>query len=93
MNELPKWLQKFNDKKVAEKYLDKWNTLYPIDTYVQSEKDGNPYRENYKGLDKMQFPYDLKALKKDNGLGLIRSTPFGNSLTKDIAIEIIDNEN
>lgn len=92
MNELPRWLQKFNDKKVAEKYLDKWNTLYPIDTYVQSEKDGNSYRENYKGLDKMQFPYDLKALKKTNGLGLIRSTPFGNSLTKDIAIEIIDQE-
>ena len=92
MNELPKWLQKFNDKKLTEKYLDKWSTLYPIETYVQSEKDGNPYRENYKGATKMQFPYDLKALKKENGLGLIRSKTFGNSITKDIAIEIIDNE-
>lgn len=92
MNELPKWLQKFNDKKLTEKYLDKWSTLYPIDTYIQSEKDGNAYRQNYKGLDKMQFPYDLKSLKKENGLGLIRSTPFGNTLTKDIAIEILEQE-
>jgi predicted AlkP superfamily pyrophosphatase or phosphodiesterase len=92
MNELPKWLENFNGQKLAEKYLDKWNTLYPINTYVQSEKDGNPYRENYKGVTKMQFPYDLKSLKKDNGIGLIRNTPFGNSLTKDIAIAIIDNE-
>ncbi|WP_313376335.1 alkaline phosphatase PafA [Chishuiella sp.] len=92
MKELPKWVQNFNNKKLAEKYLDTWNTLYPINTYVQSEKDGNPYRQNYKGLDKMQFPYNLNNLKKENGLGLIRSTPFGNSLTKDIAIEAIDNE-
>lgn len=92
MKELPKWVQNFNNKKLADKYLDTWNTLYPINTYVQSEKDGNPYRQNYKGLDKMQFPYNLNNLKKENGLGLIRSTPFGNSLTKDIAIEAIDNE-
>lgn len=92
MNELPQWLQKFNDKKLTDKYLDKWTTLYPIDTYKQSEKDGNPYRANYKGNDKMIFPYDLKAMKKDNGFGLIRSTPFGNTLTKDIALAIIENE-
>lgn len=92
MKDLPKWLQNFNEQKIADKYLDKWNTLYPINTYVQSEKDNNPYKESYKGATKMEFPYDLKALKKDNGVGLIRSTPFGNSLTKDIAIAIIDNE-
>ncbi|HEY4539243.1 MAG TPA: alkaline phosphatase PafA [Faecalibacter sp.] len=92
MNELPKWLKKFNEKKLTEKYLDQWNTLYPIETYLQSEKDGNTYRSTYKGLDQMKFPYDLKKLKKENGLGLIRSTPFGNSLTKDIALAIIENE-
>ena len=92
MEKLPKWVNDFNNKKLADKYLDQWNTLYPINTYVQSEKDGNPYRSSYKGLDKMQFPYDLKKLKKENGLGLIRSTPFGNTLTKDIALAIIENE-
>lgn len=92
MKDLPTWLQKFNDKKLTDKYLDKWNTLYPINTYVQSEKDNNPYKESFKGAAKMEFPYDLKALKKDNGLGLIRNTPFGNTLTNDLAIEIIDNE-
>lgn len=92
MDELPKWLTKFNEKKYVEKYLTKWNTLYPIDTYLQSEKDGNPYRANYKGNETMRFPYDLKAMTKENGLGLIRSTPFGNTLTKDITLAIIENE-
>ena len=92
MNELPQWLKKFNDKKLVDKYLNSWNTLYPIDTYRQSEKDENVYRSSYKNLDQMKFPYDLKKLKKDNGLGLIRSTPFGNTLTKDIALAIIENE-
>lgn len=93
MNELPKWLVDFNNKNLEDKYLDKWTTLYPIDTYLQSEKDDNLYRQNYKGLSKSQFPYDLKKLRKDNGIGLIRSTPFGNTITKDIALAIIENEN
>jgi len=92
MNELPKWLTKFNNKKLVDKYLDQWNTLYPIETYLQSEKDGNSYRKSYEGNNQMTFPYDLKAMKKDNGLGLIRNTPFGNTLTKDIALAIIENE-
>ena len=94
MDELPKWLVNFNNNRLTDKYLNQeWNTLYPIETYKQSEKDGNSYRSNYKGLEKMNFPYDLSTLKKENGNGLIRSTPFGNTLTKDIAIAIIENEN
>ena len=93
LNNLPKWLVDFNNQKLAEKYLDKWETLYPINTYVQSEPNKNPYKENYKGLKTSEFPYDLKQLVKDNGLGLIRSTPFGNSLTKDLAIKLIESEN
>ena len=93
MNELPKWLVDFNNLNLTEKYLDKWETLYPINTYNQSEPNNNPYKQNYKGLEKSELPYNLKALIKDNGYGLIRSTPFGNSLTKDLAITIIDKEN
>lgn len=93
MNELPKWLVDFNNLNLTEKYLDKWETLYPINTYTQSEPNDNPYKQNYKGLTKSVLPYNLKALVKDNGYGLIRSTPFGNSLTKDLALTIIDKEN
>lgn len=93
MTELPKWMKEFNNKDMAKKYLDQnWNTLYPIDTYVQSTNDDNIYEETYKGIDQAKFPIKTSDLIKKNGLGLIRSTPYGNTLTLDVAKLVIDNE-
>lgn len=93
MTDLPKWLKDFNNKDMAKKYLDQnWNTLYPIDTYVQSTNDDNIYEETYKGTDKVRFPIKTSDLVKQNGLGLIRSTPYGNTLTLDVAKLVIENE-
>ncbi len=92
MNELPGWLNKFNDKKLTDKYLKEWKPLYSINTYKQSIADKNNYEQTYKGQEHSVFPYNLAKLKKDNGLGLIRSTPYGNTLTKDIALAILENE-
>ena len=93
MQELPKWLVDFNKTKQAEKYLKQdWNTLYPIDTYVQSTNDKNDYEQKYEGSDDVTFPIKTSALIKDNGLGLIRSTPYGNTLTLDVAKLAIENE-
>lgn len=93
MQQLPKWLVDFNNKKQAQKYLEQdWNTLYPIDTYVQSTKDDNVYEDTYKGGDKVTFPILTSKLIKDNTLGLIRSTPYGNTLTLDVAKLALENE-
>lgn len=93
MQELPKWLVDFNNKKQAEKYLSKdWNTLYPIKTYVQSTNDNNVYESSFKGQDNTMFPIKTSKLMKENGLGLIRSTPFGNTLTLDVAKLALINE-
>ncbi len=93
MTDLPKWLKDFNNKDMAKKYLDQnWNTIYPIDTYVQSTNDDNIYEETYKGIDKVKFPIKTSDLVKKNGLGLIRSTPYGNTLTLDVAKLVIENE-
>ena len=54
--------------------------------------NGCDYHKTYKNAEKNAFPHDLPALKEKNGLGLIRSTPFGNSLTVDFAIETLQNE-
>ena len=44
MNELPVWLKKLNKKNPAKQYLmQPWNTLYPIETYVESINDNNPW--------------------------------------------------
>lgn len=95
MKELPAYVQNFNKKDPARKYLSQpWNTLLPIDQYTESVADDNKYEFVAKGESKPTFPHDLPSLyEKNGGLGMIRSTPFGNSLTKDFAIEVIKNEN
>lgn len=95
MKELPAWVQEFNKKELPKKYLSQtWNTLLPIDQYTESIADDNKYETILKGEEKPVFPHDLpKLMAANGGLGLIRGVPFGNSLTKDFAIEVIKNEN
>ncbi|MTG96632.1 MULTISPECIES: alkaline phosphatase PafA [Myroides] len=93
MNDLPKWVKSFNKQKLADKYFKQgWKTLYPIDSYVLSISDDNEYEQPFKGEDKPVFPRNLVKLKKDNGYDLIKSTPFGNSLTLDFAKAAIESE-
>lgn len=94
MEDLPKWVKSFNKQGNADKYYKQgWNTLYDIDTYVFSNPDNNHYEGAFKGEDKPVFPRKLTKLKKDNGYDLIKSTPFGNSLTLDFAMAAIEAEN
>ena len=95
MDNLPNWVNDFNNKKVPEKYLSKtWNTLYDIKTYTNSFDDNNDFEGTFKGKETPTFPYNLKELKDENGnLGMINNTPFGNSLTLDFAKAAIENEN
>jgi len=94
MTALPAWLQQYNAQKPVQAYLEKsWTTLLPLEAYTESLPDENPYETPFKGKDKAVFPYDLKALTAKNGkLNLIRSTPWGNSLTADLAQLIIEKE-
>ena len=93
MEKLPAWVNKLNDSKLPEKYLKQdWNTLYPIKTYVQSSADGNEYEGKFPGNTTSTFPVKTSAMMQ-NGVGVIRNTPYGNSITLDMAKAAIDNEN
>jgi len=93
MEKLPAWVDKFNQQKLVEKYLSQgWKTLYPIDTYVQSSADDNRYEGKFKGMDKPVFPINTAELYKSSGPGIIRSTPFGNTLSIEMAKAAIENE-
>jgi predicted AlkP superfamily pyrophosphatase or phosphodiesterase len=93
MNELPTWVNKFNEQNLIEKYMSQgWNTIYPIETYVQSSKDNNEYEEKFKGTDAPVFPVNTAKLLKENGPGIITSTPYGNTFTFDMAKAAIENE-
>ena len=92
MNDLPKWVQSFNDKKHPDAFYEKgWNTIYPINSYVQSTKDDNPYEGKPFGADQKSFPYNFKQFIGKN-YGVIPSTPHGNTLTMMLAKEAISNE-
>jgi len=93
MNQLPKWVEAFNGKKLPEHYLsEKWNTLYPKDTYIESTSDENEYENGIKKGVKATLPLNLPELYKKYGYNIIRNTPFGNSLTFDMAKAAIDGE-
>ena len=92
MDKLPTWLSNFNDQKYPEKYLNQdWNTLYPIETYIQSSKDDAPYEGKFAGMSSPTFPVKTSELLK-RGLGILTNTPYGSSLTLDLAKAAIDNE-
>lgn len=93
MDRLPKWVEAFNDKRLPEQYLSqKWNTLYPKNTYTESTTDENEYENGIREEVKATLPLNLPELYKKYGYGIIRNTPFGNSLTLDMAKAAIDGE-
>jgi predicted AlkP superfamily pyrophosphatase or phosphodiesterase len=95
MEQLPLWVQQFNASGIAETYLnDTWNTLYPIETYIESGPDLSPYEDKFKGMENSVFPYNLKELAPENGnFDIIKETAFGNNITTDFAIAAIEGEN
>ncbi|WP_194766145.1 alkaline phosphatase PafA [Tamlana sp. I1] len=93
MNELPKWVEKFNKSKTAKSYLKEWDTFYKIDSYVESGADLNAFEGGFKGKETATFPYDLKSLQDKNGhYNILKTTPYGNNLTTDFAIAAIEGE-
>lgn len=90
---LPKWVNDFNDQKHYEHYLKQgWNTLYPIESYVQSTADNNKYERSFKGFESPTFPVNTAQLLKDNDPSIITSTPYGNTFTFDMAKAAIKHE-
>ena len=92
MEKLPAWVNGFNQEKLADHYLKQdWNTLYPIETYTtNSIADDNMYEGRWAGEESPTFPRKTSELMKDAGYELIKSTPYGNSLTLDFATAAIE---
>jgi len=90
--ELPGWVNSFNNLKLPDAYLSQaWSTLLPISTYTESTRDDAFYETLLPGEKSPVFPHNLADIRKKD-YELIRSTPFGNSLTKDFAIACLKNE-
>ena len=94
MNNLPQWVQDFNALKMPQKYVvEGWKTLLPMEQYTESTADNQMYESKLSGEKTPTFPHELAAQSGVNLLEVIRTTPFGNTLTKDFALAAIKNEN
>jgi predicted AlkP superfamily pyrophosphatase or phosphodiesterase len=95
MKFLPQWVMQFNKEERVKAYLSKpWYASLPLNQYTESMPDDNPYEKPYKTENAPIFPHNLPALiEKNGGMTLIKSTPFGDDITKDFAIQTIKSEN
>jgi len=85
MPKLPTWVEDYNKIKLANKFYEKnWPTLYPIETYTQSTADDKPYEGKARGEQSPVFPHPLKLYAGKN-YEMIKSTPYGNTMTLDLA--------
>jgi predicted AlkP superfamily pyrophosphatase or phosphodiesterase len=92
--ELPGWVEDFNDRKLSEEFLNQvWNTLLPIEEYVESSIDNTHYEKGFGGKETPEFPYNLKELRKMNDqYELLAKTPFGNTILTELAKATIKGE-
>ena len=94
MDALPQWVEDFNTPSKIASYLKIWNTLYDIHLYSESGADASDYEKGFAGKATSEFPYDLNALMDLNGgYDVIKSTPFGNTMTTDFAMAAVEGEN
>lgn len=85
MKQLPDWVNSFNSSNYVGKLIEKgWNTLYPINSYKNSDADDQSYEGKFNGEANTVFPHAINEIYKKNK-GSFRSTPFGNTLTLDFA--------
>jgi predicted AlkP superfamily pyrophosphatase or phosphodiesterase len=90
METLPAWLQSFNAEKQAEKMMNKnWNLLLPAEVYKSATADSVSWETVYIGEASSTFPHYLPY---NGNSEAIKGTPFGNTLTANIAKAAIDNE-
>ena len=92
-DKMPAWAEKFNNQKLADKYLSQeWKTFYPITEYTESGPDDSPYERKFAGTDRPTFPYDLAKLRKPDSYDLLSFTPFANDYLTEFAKSALDGE-
>ena len=76
----------------------KWITssfyMKTLPDYIQNINEGNPAQNYLKGIWEVKGKFNHNLLTKYNlkGSSAIKSTPFGNTILKDLALEILRNE-
>ncbi len=94
MESLPQWVQDFNNRKLADQYLNMtWELAKPASEYTESGEDNSKHESGFRGKSTPTFPYNLKELRAENGnFGMLPSTPWGNTIVTEMALAAVDAE-
>ncbi len=93
MKELPKWVQEHNSKRLPDQYLSKkWEPLLPLNQYLESAEDDQPYEALMPGEQKSVFPHEFVTLSGGSKYEGLRTSPYGDALTKEFALAAIKGE-
>jgi predicted AlkP superfamily pyrophosphatase or phosphodiesterase len=93
MNDLPQWAKDYNAKKMPAQYQAKgWQLLLPAEKYTQSTADDVAWEGTLYGNSKPVFPYEIAGVAGD-AFNAVTNTPWGNTITKEMAIEAVKGEN
>lgn len=89
MKQLPSWLEQFNASSKRDNYMTTdWKLLLPRKAYTMCSNDTVIHESPWKDELLPVFPHKMIKGRYD----LISNSPFGNTMTKDIAIEAIKAE-
>jgi len=94
MENLPRWVDDFNAKKLPDTYLQQgWKPSLPEASLDRCAADNNPYEVPFKGTTRPVFPYNLDSLRAaNNNFELMKEIPAGNTMTIEFAKACINGE-
>ena len=91
--DLPAWVQAYNNRRQPDQFIrQKWTPLLPLDQYVESTSDDQPYEAMLPGETKPVFPHEFVAIAGQSRYEALRATPFGDQLTKEFALAALEGE-
>lgn len=104
---LPDWAEKFNERKLMDKYLEKgWQLSMDKKAYSESGPDGAPHETPIAKFAPTQFPYDLLEIASKAANPVIPSqsadvlkyrigaqSPWGDRLLTEFAMEAVSKMN
>jgi predicted AlkP superfamily pyrophosphatase or phosphodiesterase len=92
MDQLPAWVQAFNGRQLAAKYLAQpWTPLLPLAQYVESTPDDNEFEKPFAGEKRPVFPHDIPNVRGPS-FDMLRAIPAGNTFTREFATAAIRGE-
>jgi predicted AlkP superfamily pyrophosphatase or phosphodiesterase len=93
LQSLPAWVNDFNKRKLADKYLsESWNLSHQISDYSNNDPDESKYEFDKFREGKTSFPHAFNNVKASEKYVVFETTSFGNEIVKEFVKAALVNE-